>query len=686
MSMRELAERILRSERIEDKLRAPETLADDSWAEPLEEPTVPARPPSLRFDRPASREPFPSGPRDLESDRGRGVALHFFANHELLALELMALVLLRFPKAPRRFRWGVVHTMLEEQDHLRRYVERMEELGVELGDVPVSSFFWRALADMKSPLDFVAGMSLTFEQANIDFAHYFAERFREVGDDRTASVLDRVLADEIRHVAHGRGWLERWAPPAETLFERHRAALPAPLTLRRAKGPTFRTAERRAAGLPERYIEELRVHSDGRGRRPDLWRFNPEADEAAAGRDPPSKASVTVRRDLGSLLGFLAAPDDVVWVDVRPSTSFRAAWADAGLTLPRFVTDPESVPAIEHLRLWAPRAPHPEDGTDAPGSAAAGAGCPAPRRSPAATPAALFSKAWDLEVERRLREASIEGVAAAPEDRACSFHLDDVRARFVAGSDRPLRLKAPFGTAGRGQRTVRTHDDLRALEPWIRRTLDRGHGVIVEPELDLVMELSILLDTDEPRVVRDILETWTADDGRYVGHRFGPPWPRIPRPILAEAGGGRALRDRLETVGRHVAEQARAAGHIGLAGIDARVHRRTDRTLGLQAIGEVNPRCTMGHVASALRRRLAPGRDGAFVIVPRDRLGEAPPAPTFDPKAGSGFLYATDPEAAARLVALASVVAPGKDPFSPLPAEARAWVEARGGTVGRPIS
>ena len=81
--------------------------------------------------------------------------LHFFANHELMAAELMALALLKFPDTPARFRRGVARTLRDEQEHLRLYMERMSASGVAFGRIPVSDFFWRAISPMPTPLDFV---------------------------------------------------------------------------------------------------------------------------------------------------------------------------------------------------------------------------------------------------------------------------------------------------------------------------------------------------------------------------------------------------------------------------------------------------------------------------------------------------------------------------------------------------
>ena len=91
----------------------------------------------------------------------RGLVLHFFANHELLALELMALALLKFPDAPQKFRRGVVQTLKDEQEHVRLYRRRMDEIGVEFGQIPVSDYLWKAIAPMRRPSVFVTGLSLT---------------------------------------------------------------------------------------------------------------------------------------------------------------------------------------------------------------------------------------------------------------------------------------------------------------------------------------------------------------------------------------------------------------------------------------------------------------------------------------------------------------------------------------------
>ena len=122
MQIRELAERILFGDRWEDKLVALDRYEDSAPGTAFVVPERPGRPVGLGLDEWHGREKMRF--RDvgkLHSERERGLVLHFFANHELLALELMALALLKFPDAPQKFRRGVVQTLKDEQEHVRMY-------------------------------------------------------------------------------------------------------------------------------------------------------------------------------------------------------------------------------------------------------------------------------------------------------------------------------------------------------------------------------------------------------------------------------------------------------------------------------------------------------------------------------------------------------------------------------------
>src|SRR5262245_20092758 len=100
MVLHDFARSILFGTTLEEKLvETTITVAGPSGTALAEVPLFPGRPPRLRE---IGTEKFPST-KSLANPTTRGHVLHFFANHELLAMELMALVLLRFPEAPESF-------------------------------------------------------------------------------------------------------------------------------------------------------------------------------------------------------------------------------------------------------------------------------------------------------------------------------------------------------------------------------------------------------------------------------------------------------------------------------------------------------------------------------------------------------------------------------------------------------
>jgi uncharacterized ferritin-like protein (DUF455 family) len=256
VELREFAEQILCATTLEEKLIDPpgERLTDERPGPAWNFAAEPGRPAELRFKSSGSdkagtagKAEFP-GLHGLDNEAGRGKVLHFFANHELLATELMALALLRFPDAPPAFRRGVLHTLREEQEHVRLYLDRMKACGIRFGELPVSGYFWRSVAPMRQPMDFVTGLSLTFEQANLDFARVFSRGFAEAGDLETAALLQRILHDEIGHVAHGLKWFRQWKDPSSSDWDAFCGSLRFPLSPQRAKGVEFNLEARRAAG------------------------------------------------------------------------------------------------------------------------------------------------------------------------------------------------------------------------------------------------------------------------------------------------------------------------------------------------------------------------------------------------------------------------------------------------------
>ena len=185
---------------------------------------------------------------------------------------------------------------------------------------------------MESPLDYVAGLCLTFEQANLDFCRYFARGFQAVGDGDTSGLLDRIYRDEIGHVAYGLKWFRRWKNPEQSDWEAFCRQLKFPLSTQRAKGLTLNVEGRRAAGLDPAFIAELNVYSQSKGRTPSVFVFNPFAEgHIAQGKSfTPVRHQAMLASDLANLPQFLCRSDDSVLLAKRPSVEFLSAVKQAG--------------------------------------------------------------------------------------------------------------------------------------------------------------------------------------------------------------------------------------------------------------------------------------------------------------------------------------------------------------------
>jgi len=255
MELREYARSIIGSERLEDKLRRPESPLTDECPGDPELWTGPKRSPSLTI-LPAVQVKVPpaAGMRD-RSQRRR--ILHAMANHELQAIELFAWALLAFPQAPAAFRRGLLAILKEEQRHCGLYIRRVNAHDAGFGDFGVTGYFWNRAQAIRNPLEFACTMGLTFENANLDFAQEYAAAARDAEDLETAAAIDEIHDDEIRHVAFGWRWLAQWKSPSLSMWDAFTQGVQAPLQPAHARGKTFDVEGRRSAGLDEDFIAQL---------------------------------------------------------------------------------------------------------------------------------------------------------------------------------------------------------------------------------------------------------------------------------------------------------------------------------------------------------------------------------------------------------------------------------------------
>lgn len=641
MKLNRFAETILFGISLEEKLlhlelELPDSAGEMTLVPALERaPTFPGRPTELATPGKAR---FPSLHR-LHEPVVRGEVLHFFANHELLAMELMALVLLRFPEAPSAFRLGLAQTIQEEQNHLRLYIERMKELGVSLGDLPVSDYFWKSMSGITSPMEFVVQMSLTFEQANLDFSLFFKNAIEKVGDLKTAAILERVYREEIGHVKHGLSWFNRWRnhPEKETDWDAYLRHLPSPMTPRRAKGFEFFADGRREAGLSETFIQNLRIYSGSKGRPPILWSYNPHCDsEIARGRPgfTPTQGSQKLTLDLECTPAFLSLNTDLVLVKECPRSEWIESLQQAGFETPEFgKADSDLIHVVRAPKIggmqpwgWSPDTldafrPLRSRLVSVDGGNASWCAQLLESESFAQTGIGkLFSKAWSVAflASWLKNHPEIPAFAGNEEEIGMTLRTSEAilkRTTEILSEGRPAALKAPYGTSGMQLKTIRSHDELEGpTQGWIRNILASQGELIVEPWLNKICDLSIQLTVEDERIrIHGIRRFITGNRNEYRGTFLGGRFPGFETEHL------RFLHSVLDPWHGFIQDLGlclQKEGYRGPAGVDALLWKDVDGNLRLKPLVELNPRWTMGQVALRLETHLAPGVQGIWMFLP----------------------------------------------------------------------
>ena len=248
---------------MEDKLRPPRQADGSPLVEGGEESLViyqPARSEKLQMVDGVGRLPPVS---DLKHDeKARRSYMARFAHHELQAVELFAWALLVWPDLPSSLRLGLINVIEDEQRHTRLYLDRLGAMGAELGDEPLSDFFWRhlpaVLGSGHGPKAFLCAMGLTLEQANLDFALYFRDVFRRAGDEESAKALHTIREEEIGHVALAYKWLEDLKDPELSDVQAYDTYVPYPFAASQARGKGFDEKGRQLAGLSPELIQHVR--------------------------------------------------------------------------------------------------------------------------------------------------------------------------------------------------------------------------------------------------------------------------------------------------------------------------------------------------------------------------------------------------------------------------------------------
>lgn len=217
-------------------------------------PDRPARP-----DRPQLLPPGKMPRRKKAgSDKSRIAMLHALAHIEFVAIDLAFDLVGRFGSAfPRAFVDDWLRVGADEAMHFALLDRRLRSLGSHYGALPAHDGLWQSAIDTTGDvMARLAVVPMVLEARALDITPSTIARFAEVGDLASARMLNRIMIDEIRHVAAGTSWFN-WATNGKGLDPTNHYQILVKQHFRGKIKPPFNDSARRQAGLTLEYYAVL---------------------------------------------------------------------------------------------------------------------------------------------------------------------------------------------------------------------------------------------------------------------------------------------------------------------------------------------------------------------------------------------------------------------------------------------
>lgn len=358
----------------------------------------------------------------------------------------------------------------------------------------------------------------------------------------------------------------------------------------------------------------------------------------------PARPVVQLAADLELVVGQLGTDDDLLLVRKPAAKAHLDSLAAAGLIAPNCMVGPVDyhvLPRKHPLRTSGPLQAQPWAWT--PDTCALFAPLDGPQTAvPKWTQARsqVWSKAWAADwLADFNRQQAVVAAADVPVVVSNDAQLARELRRLAAVAPTAV-LKAPLASSGRGAIRVQTTNHVwrRSEAQWCKR-LFKADGAVLSAWRERVTDLSVQLEVGAAEPVLGVTGLNCDPLGRYLGN--------VVTPISLAAN----FWELLHQVARGVAESLAAAGFRGRAGVDAMVFRDRGGALKLQPLLEVNCRTTMGHIALALRRRIAPGSVAELRLIGPRALGRETPSAHWS-RVGAGAVDRQEGQIVAGVVAL----------------------------------
>jgi uncharacterized ferritin-like protein (DUF455 family) len=208
----EFAEACLHSATIDEKLalthQAWRTLENGELNLVTDQPVSPIT--LVKFpDKPILLAPRNMPNRKLNTTEGVAAFFHAIAHVEFMAIYLAWDMLYRFRGLPDEFYQDWLRVADEEAQHFELIRAHLLAMNVRYGDLPAHNGLWDHAKDTAE--DLLARLAMVprcMEARGLDVTPAIIDKFRQLGDDSSVALLNRILTDEVGHVERGSYWFK----------------------------------------------------------------------------------------------------------------------------------------------------------------------------------------------------------------------------------------------------------------------------------------------------------------------------------------------------------------------------------------------------------------------------------------------------------------------------------------------
>ena len=145
--------------------------------------------------------------RNLLNLEGQAAMIHSFAHIEFNAINLAWDLICRFQDMPRTFYADWAQVALEETRHFNLLRDKLKDMDYDYGDFPAHAGLWKIAEETRHDILLrLAVVPRIMEARGLDVTPDLINRFKEIKDDKTVSILEVILEEEIGHVRIGSKW------------------------------------------------------------------------------------------------------------------------------------------------------------------------------------------------------------------------------------------------------------------------------------------------------------------------------------------------------------------------------------------------------------------------------------------------------------------------------------------------